>query len=68
MKWACDVSIMRLVKKAKKEHIAALCSDFGVSVSGTKQELAESLAEQLHYETDDEEEAECSVPLRTRPC
>ena len=47
---------MRLVKKAKKEHIALLCGDFGVPVSGTKQELAENLAEQLHYETDDDDE------------
>ena len=53
MEWACDVSVKRLIKKAKKEHIAALCGDFGVSVSGTKQELAENLAEQLHYETDE---------------
>ena len=56
MDGACDVAVMRLMKKAKKEHIAALCSDFGVSASGTKRELAEDLAEQLHYETDDDEE------------
>ena len=49
---------MRLVKKAKKEHIAALCGDFGVGISGTKQELAENLSEQLHYETDDDDEEE----------
>ena len=58
MQWACDVAAMRLVKKAKKEHLAALCGDFGVPVSGTKQELAELLAEQMHYETDDEEDDE----------
>lgn len=55
---ACDVAVTRLLKKAKKEHIAALCGDFGVSVSGTKQELAENLAEQLHYETDTDDEDE----------
>jgi len=58
MKWPCEVSVARLLKKAKKEHIAALCGDFGVAVSGTKQELAESLSTQLHYETDEEEEEE----------
>ena len=58
MKWACEVAVMRLVKKAKKEHIALLCGDFGVPVSGNKQDLAENLAEQLHYETDAEEDDE----------
>ena len=45
--------VMRLLKKAKKEHIAALCGDFGVRISGNKQNLAQDLAQQLHYETDD---------------
>lgn len=47
---------MRLVEKAKEEHIAALCGDFGVALLGTKQELAERLAMQLHYETDNEDD------------
>ena len=36
----------------------ALCADFGVPVSGNKETLAHNLAEQLHYETDDEEDDE----------
>ena len=58
MEWACDVTVKRLLKKAKKEHIALLCGDFGVGISGTKQELSENLAEQLHYETDSDDEEE----------
>jgi len=54
MSWPCEVSTERLVKKAKKEHIAALCGDFGIPITGSKAKLAEALAEQLHYETDDE--------------
>ena len=58
MSWACDVTVMRLCKKAKKENLMALCADFGVPVSGNKETLAHNLAEQLHYETDDEEDDE----------
>ena len=39
----------------EKENLVALCADFGVPVSGNKETLAQNLAEQLHYETDDEE-------------
>ena len=61
VKWACEIATMRLLKRAKKDHLAALCGAFGVPVSGTKQELAENLAEQLHYETAEEEgsDVEC---------
>ena len=54
MSWPCEVSTERLIKKAKKEHIAALCGDFGIPITGSKANLAEALAEQLHYETDEE--------------
>ena len=56
MEWTCRLSTMRLLKRGNLSHIACLCRDFGVNVSGTKQQLAENLAEQLHYETDDDEE------------
>ena len=56
MKWACDVTHMRFMKKAKKEHIALLCGDFGIPTSGNKRELSQNLAEQLHYETDDDDD------------
>ena len=58
MTWACEVAVGRLLKKAKKETMVALCADFGVPTSGNKEALAETLAEQLHYETDDDEEGE----------
>ena len=54
MSWPCEVSSERLAKKAKKEHLVALCGDFGIPTTGSKAKLAEMLAEQLHYETDDE--------------
>lgn len=56
MSWACQVTTDRLDKKAKKEHIAALCGDFGIPTTGSKAKLAEALAEQLHYETDSDNE------------
>lgn len=55
MEWACKVTTMRILKKSKKEKIAAFLEDFGVPTRGSKEELAQSLAEQLHYETDEEE-------------
>ena len=54
MEWACKISEARLIKKVKREHIIPLLDDFGVPCKGSKQELALVLAEQLHYETDDE--------------
>ena len=57
MKWACKITVMRIMKKiSKKEKIAAFLEDFGVPTRGSKEELAQSLAEQLHYETDDDED------------
>ena len=52
MKWACQIATMRLLKKAKKEHLIPLLEDFGVPTKGSKEELSTLLAEQLHYETD----------------
>ena len=56
MQVAVDVTVTRLMKKCEKNQIAALCADFGISVSGTKEDLAMRLAEQLLYETDDDED------------
>ena len=47
---------MRLLKKAKKEHLIPLLEDFGVPTKGSKEKLSTLLAEQLHYETDSGEE------------
>ena len=52
MKWACEITTMRLLKKAKKEHLIPLLEDFGVPTKGSKEELSTLLSEQLHYETD----------------
>ena len=53
MTWACEVAAMRLLNKCKKETLIMLCNDFGIPTSGNKEKLAEEVAEQLHYETDD---------------
>ena len=42
---------MRLLKKAKREHLIPLLEDFGVLTKGSKEELSTLLSEQLHYET-----------------
>ena len=34
--------------------LVALCNDSGIPTSGTKEKLAEDVAEQMHYETDDD--------------
>ena len=47
---------MRLMKKVKKEHMIPLLVDFGVPTQGSKEEIAQQLADQLHYETDDDAE------------
>ena len=52
MKWACEITAMRLLKKAKKEHLIPLLEDFGVPTKGSKEELSTLLSEQLHYEAD----------------
>ena len=52
MKWACEITAMRLLKTAKKEHLIPLLEDFGVPTKGSKEELSTLLSEQLHYETD----------------
>ena len=52
--WACEVSKERLLKKCRKETLQSMCSDFGVPTSGSKEQLADILSEQLHAETDDE--------------
>ena len=40
MKWACEITAMRLLKKAKKEHLIPLLEDFGVPTKGSKEELS----------------------------
>lgn len=57
MSFACDVATMRLVNKVSKDNMVAVLKDFGVPTKGSKEELAALLAEQLHYETDDEDGA-----------
>ena len=42
------------LKKCRKETLQAMCSDFGVPTSGSKEQLADILSEQLHAETDNE--------------
>ena len=56
--WACEVSKERLLKRCRKETLQAMCSDFGVPTSGSKEQLADMLSEQLHAETDDEADEE----------
>ena len=46
------ITTMRLLKKAKKEHLIPLLEDFGVPTKGSKEELCTLLSEQVHYETD----------------
>jgi hypothetical protein len=58
MSYACRVTAMRLLKKVKKEHMLPLLNDFGVPTKGSKEELVEALAEQLHYETDESMEGD----------
>ena len=49
---------MAAVSRAR-EALRSICkSDFGVPTKGSKQELAKALAEQLHYETDNDSDAE----------
>ena len=36
MKWACEITAMRLLKKAKKEHLIPRLEDFGVPTKGSK--------------------------------
>ena len=52
MEYACEVTSARLLKKIKRPRMMELCNDFGVPCTGTKSELADCIAEQLHYETD----------------
>ena len=54
-----EVVIGRLVKKIRPCNMRALLRDFGVSdATADKQELAELVSEQLHYETDPDEDEE----------
>lgn len=54
MEWACKITEMRILKKLKKENMVLLCNYFGVPSKGSPEQLAEQLAVQFHYETDDE--------------
>ena len=56
MDLANEVTSMRAYRKLSKETMVQLCREFGVYTTGLgKKQMAEILAEQLHYETDDEE-------------
>jgi hypothetical protein len=57
MDWACDVTVMRLLKKAKKRRTSPLSAPTLASPTPapSKEQIAQHLSEQLHYETDDEE-------------
>jgi len=48
MEWACKISVMRLLKKVKRENMIPLCKDFGVPSKGSIEQIAEILATQLH--------------------
>ena len=56
MEFACEIMVERLMKHASKETLSALCGEFGVNTTGTKKSLAEALAEQCHYETDEDDD------------
>ena len=54
-----DVVIYRLMNKVQESNMRLLLKDFGVPERFmTKQDVAEILAEQLHYETDYETDDE----------
>ena len=57
MKFPSKVTVTRLLKRANKAKMVALLQDFGVTPwrGASVQQVAELLAEQLHYETDEEE-------------
>ena len=56
---AVDVVHSRLMKHAKEEKMIALLDDYGIVMDAEqKDEIARALAEQLLYETDDDEEEE----------
>ena len=44
----------RLLKKCSKEILQMMCADFELPWSGSREQLADMLSEQLHAETDDE--------------
>lgn len=56
MAWPCEVTSMRLMKKlkTKPDIMKTMLQCFGVPTTGTPKELADRLAEQMHYETDDD--------------
>ena len=56
MKWPCEVCVNRLEKRANPVNVKALLADFMTIPSSVSDKEARSmlLAEQLHYETDDE--------------
>ena len=53
-----EVVIGRLVKRVQPSNMRAVLRDFGVAdaAAADKQELAELVSEQLHYETDPDED------------
>ena len=57
LNWACEIAASRLLKKTTRKRMLKLCDDFGVPFpAGTNVQLADRVAEQLHYETDTDEE------------
>ncbi len=59
MKWPTKVSTERMMLKNSKTAMIAMLTEYGVEVdpSASKRDVATALAEQMHYETDEEEEA-----------
>jgi hypothetical protein len=56
MKFAMEFVTTRLLKHADKETMAPMLVKFGVPGKGAKTEMAQALAEQLCYETGEEDE------------
>eukprot|EP00966_Prymnesium_polylepis_P268599 6205094-Prymnesium_polylepis.1 len=60
MKWPTKVSTERMMQKNSKTAMIAMLTEYGVEVdpSASKRDVATALAEQMHYETDEEEAAD----------
>lgn len=61
MKFAMEFVTSRLLKHADKETMAPMLVKFGIPGKGAKTEMATALAEQLCYETGDEDDEEADA-------
>ena len=63
LEWASDVSAMRLMLKAPREKMINMLASYQITPPGdaTTNQLAVMLAQQLHYETDDDGDEEEDV-------